>query len=170
MRLAIPFVLLALTACVSPKTGPAAVVPAADATPPPTETAPQAAATAVPEASATEGNDAAREPLPLDEVREDAKHSGDPLYIAAKEFDRYVHGKLSPEQETELKARCRRDGNGRNNPFCFTLRRSRNLDRLINERTRVHEAPPPSTVEPINVAWEGDGIKNWRELRRGEVG
>lgn len=114
-----------------------------------------------------ENSNAVREHHTVDETtREAARQSAGP-YENARLFDLYVHGKLSAPQVAAMKDACRRSPKG--NVFCFTLRRSRSLEKHIAARARVHRPTPAAPPSPIAIEYRFGKIVNWRELRRGKT-
>ncbi len=85
----------------------------------------------------------------------------------AKEFDRYLRGMLSPEEQKNLKESCL---NYRSkNIFCSSLRNSEKLDKWLLARKEIDRPLPQKVPEAIVPEYEGGRVKNWQYFRRARV-
>jgi len=85
----------------------------------------------------------------------------------AEEFDRYVQGKMAPDEITAYKERCQKDPG--ENIFCATINRGESLDKRIRARVKTPKKYEPVVIRVSEIKIENGKVQNWNRLRKEPV-
>ncbi len=110
--------------------------------------------------TATESNELAG---PLSEVQKPEGKRKD----SAEQFDKWVNGKLTPEEIAALKEGCQKDPS--ENIFCSTINRGEALEKRIRARNRVPKKPEPVNIRPSEIKIVDGKVQNWKKLKKEPV-
>jgi soluble lytic murein transglycosylase len=82
-------------------------------------------------------------------------------------FDRYIKSQLSIDEIQQLKDGCRVAPD--DNPFCFSVKRLKQLDVVIEEKSRVARPGVSQPITPFLPDIRGGKIRNWTATRKAKV-
>ena len=85
----------------------------------------------------------------------------------AETFDKYVSGKLIPEEWIPLRDGCQKKPDS--NLFCYSYVHSDTLDKKIKNKVRVYKPIFNKPAIPLNPKFSGNKVINWRELRNAKM-
>lgn len=105
--------------------------------------------------------------IAVEEIESMAERGLAALADHARVFDLYVRGKLGKDATVALKRSCQPKRAA--NPFCFSIRRAKSLERKRALKDRIPVAPVRAEVKPIPILRDGDRITNWKTLKASKI-